>query len=150
MDVDVILTQDDPKLGCRGQVVKVSPGFALNFLIPQGKAKHATHSNLKAALLEKARLEKTEAEHLAQVTQTAQRVAQMTCTLEASAGQSGKLFGAVTAQQIVEQLAADGIHLEKKAVHLKEPIHQLGSYVVELKLRRDLTAPLKLEVIKKS
>ncbi len=148
MNVEVILTQDDPKLGHRGQLVKVSSGFAQNFLIPQGKAKLATASLLRNFEGEQKRREKEKAEILAGVRKTAQEISERSLTIEVKVGEGEKLYGAVTSQHIHEGLAKHGIHVDKKDVHLPEPIKKLGAYQIEIKLHPEVTAILKLWVVK--
>ena len=150
MDIEVVLTQADPKLGRRGQVIKVSSGFAQNFLFPHHKAKPATPENLKAFDAEKARASKEEAEHLAQARALGARVSSTTLKLEVSVGEGDKLFGSVTSQDIVEALLNQKISIDRKKLHLEEPIKRLGAYQVPVKLHPDVIVALKLELVKKS
>ena len=147
MNVEVILTQDDAKLGRRGQVVKVSSGFAQNFLIPQGKAKPATAALLKNFEDEKKRAEKEKAESLAAAQKLAQDISGKSLTVEVRVGEGEKLYGAVTSQHIQEGLVKQGITLDKKDVHLPEPIKKLGAYQIDIKLHPEVTAKLKLWVV---
>ncbi len=150
MNIEVVLLQDDPKLGKRGQVVKVSTGFAQNFLFPQNKAKIATPANLKSFEQEKARHAKEEEEHLARARQTAQSLKEKPLTIAATAGDADKLYGAINSQDIVEALRGQNIHLERKEVHLEEPIRKLGAYEVTVKLHAQVSFPLKVSVVKKT
>ena len=127
MDIEVVLTETDPKLGQRGQVIKVSPGYAQNFLFPNKKAKPATPSNLKNFEAEKARRVKDEAEVKARSALLAKQISSASLTLEVLAGEGDKLFGAVTAQDIQLGLANQGIQVDKKGVHLEEPIKKPGN-----------------------
>ncbi len=149
MDIEVVLTETDPKLGQRGQVIKVSPGYAQNFLFPNKKAKPATPSNLKNFEAEKARRVKDEAEVKARSALLAKQISSASLTLEVLAGEGDKLFGAVTAQDIQLGLANQGIQVDKKGVHLEEPIKKLGAYTVTVKLYPQVQADLKLWVVKK-
>ena len=149
MDIQVVLTENDPKLGKRGQVVKVSSGFAQNFLIPHNKAKLATPANLKSFEQEKARTAKEEAERLAQAKEQAARLSSVQLRLEVSVGEGDKLFGSVTSQDIVDALSNQGIALDRKKLHLEEPIKRLGGYHLPVKLHPEVSADLKLEVVKK-
>ncbi len=148
MDVQVVLTQDDPKLGRRGQVVKVSPGFAQNFLFPHHKALPATPANIKTFENEKAQTQKREALEKDAAQAVAHKIQALTLTLPVRVGESDKLYGAVTSHEVQGQLAAQGIVLEKKDIHLPEPIKKLGSYEVLVKTHRDVSAKLKLKVVK--
>ena len=149
MDVEIILLEDDPKLGKRGQVIKVSQGHASNFLIPNGRAGLATPALLKSFETEKARRLKSETQRKALAEALAAAIQGMTLTLEMPAGEGGKLYGAVTAQDILSGLASRGITLEKKDLHLTEPIHKLGTYEVPVKPHAEAGAVLKLSVVKK-
>ena len=150
MDVEVVLTETDPKLGKRGQVIKVSSGYAQNFLLPHNKAKLATPANLRLFEQEKARVSKEEAERLSQAQALAARIAAVRLRLEVSAGEGDKLFGSVTSQDITEALAKQGIAVDRKKVHLEEPIKKLGNHEIPLKLHHEVRSVLKLEIVKKS
>ena len=126
MDVEVVLTEADPKLGQRGQVIKVSAGYAHNFLIPHKKAKLATPSNLKSFDEEKTRRAKEHAQVKAHAEGLAAKISSLSLTLEVLVGEAEKLFGAVTAQDIQQGLLSQGITIEKKDIHLEEPIRKLG------------------------
>lgn len=149
MDIRVVLTETDPKLGKRGEVIKVSSGYAQNFLFPHKKAVLATPAALKGFEAEKARQAKDEAEHLAKARQTAERISKTPLALDVMAGEGDKLYGAVTAHDIQEALAAKGIAVEKRDIHLQEPIKRLGQHDVALKLHPDVAVTLKLTVQKK-
>ena len=150
MDIQVVLTENDPKLGKRGQVIKVSSGFAQNFLFPQKKAQPATPANLKTFEQEKARSSKEEAERLAQAKEQASRLSSTHLRLEVSVGEGEKLFGSVTSQDIVEALSKQGVALDRKKLHLEEPIKRLGSYHLPVKLHAEVTADLRLDVVKRT
>ena len=119
MNVDVVLTEDDPKLGRRGQVVKVSPGFAQNFLFPQGKARPATKGNLKAFEIEKSRRARDEASRAERAHALAARLKDFSLTIEMAAGEGEKLFGAVTSQDIAEALSRAGVDVDRREIHLE-------------------------------
>ena len=149
MDIQVVLTESDPKLGSRGQVIKVSAGYAHNFLIPHKKAKLATSANLKSFEEEKARRLKEQAQKKAHADELAAKISASSLTLEVLVGEADKLFGAVTAQDIQQGLLSRGIALEKKDIHLEEPIKKLGDTTVLIKLHPEVQAKLKLWVVKK-
>lgn len=148
-DFQVVLTQDDPKLGKRGDVVKVSSGFAQNFLFPHKKALLATPDSLKGFEAEKARKEKQEAERLERAQGLAKRLSATVVKVEMQAGEGDKVFGAATVQDILEGLKAQGIKVEKREIHLEEPIKRLGEFQVEVKLHAQVTANLRVHVIRK-
>lgn len=154
MDVQVILTQNDPKLGKIGEVVKVSSGHAYNYLIPQNKAKLASESNLRTLKAEQARRSKEDAERLAKAQELSKKIKTSPLTIEVAAGPAGgeneKLYGAVTAQDIADALAGRGIAVEKKEIHLAEPIKKLGEFQVSVRLHHDVTATLELKVVRKA
>lgn len=148
-NIDVILIQDDPKLGKRGEIVKVSSGFANNFLIPNHKAKLATPANLKSFQAEKERQQKEAAQNLAKARQLADKVKQTSLTVEVLTGEDEKLYGAVTTHEILRELATKSISVEKKDIHLEEPIRKLGAYEVVIKLHPEVSTKLKVWVVKK-
>ena len=150
MDIQVVLTENDPKLGKRGEVVKVSSGYAQNYLFPHHKAQPATAAALKAFEQEKARHAKEEADHLARAKAMAEKLRTTPLEIPVTAGEGDKLFGAVTAQHIVEALAARGIPCERKMIHLEEPIKKLGRYEIEFRLHPEVTAKLLVQTVKKA
>ncbi len=156
MNIEVVLTQDDPKLGKRGQVIKVSPGFANNFLIPQGKARLATPANVKGFVLEKERLSKEAGEAKGRAEALAQKLTACSLTMEVLTGPGSgtdpdaeKLYGAVTSQDIQQALLKQGISVDKKNIHLEEPLKKLGAYTVVIKLHPEVSASLKVWVVRK-
>ena len=150
MDIQVVLTENDPKLGQRGQVIKVSPGYAQNYLFPNHKAQPATPANLKQFEQEKTRRDKQQADRLAASRALAEKLRTASLELEVMTGEGEKLFGAVTAQHIADALASQGIACERKMIHLEEPIKKLGRYEVEFHLHPEVTAKLQLQVVKKT
>ncbi len=146
MDVEVVLTHDDPKLGKRGQVVKVSGGFANNFLFPNNKAKLATPSTLKIFQAESERQERKKVDRLQMAKSLAEKISGMTLNLEAKIGEGEKLYGAVTSQEIHRALTGKGVLVEKRDIQLLEPIKKLGSFEIPIKLHREVPAILKLTV----
>ena len=149
MDIEVVLTQDDTKLGRRGQVVKVSRGFAHNFLFPHQKAKLATSSNLKRLQAENDRHLKQAADARAQAEALAKKIEAVSVTVEVLVGESEKLYGAITSQELQQNLSNQGITIDKKDIHLESPIKKLGAYQVAIKLHPEVGARLKLWVVKK-
>lgn len=149
MEIQVVLTGNDSKLGKRGEVIKVSSGYAHNYLFPNRKAAPATPATLKRFEQEKARHFKEEAGRLAQARHLAEKLLAQTVRLELTAGEGEKLFGAVTAQHIVDALEALGLRCERKRVHLEEPIKKLGEHAVEIRLHPEVTVKLRLLVAKR-
>lgn len=149
MKLEVVLTQDDLKLGKRGEVVKVSPGYAHNFLLPNLKAKLATPSNLKSFKEENERQSKEALNRRATAEALAKKIDTASVTIEVLVGDGEKLYGAITSQDIQQALSHQGVLVDKKDIHLESPIKQLGTYEVAVKLYPEVAAKLKLWVIKK-
>ena len=146
--MEVILRQAVDNLGHPGDVVKVSNGYARNYLLPRGIAFLATEGNKKRISQEKARLEAAEAERRGAAEEIARRLEEVSITFAARVGEEGKLFGSVTAGDLAEQLAAQGFHIEKRQIDLLEPIRSLGVYRVGVRLHADVKPEIKVWVIK--
>jgi large subunit ribosomal protein L9 len=146
--MEVILREAVEKLGHPGDVVKVSPGFARNYLLPRGIAYEATPGNLKRIAQEKERLEAAENLRRAAAQEVATKLEPISLTFSARVGEEGKLFGSVTSADIAQQLEAQGVHIEKRMIDLHEPIRALGVYKVPIKLHADVKAEIKVWVIK--
>ena len=147
--MEVILRQAVEKLGQPGDVVKVSPGFARNYLLPRGIAYAATAGNLKRIAQEKARLQAAEDERRGSAQGVATELENVSLTFSARVGEEGKLFGSVTAADIAEQLHAQGFTaIEKRQIDLHEPIKALGVYRVPVRLHADVKPEIKVWVIK--
>jgi large subunit ribosomal protein L9 len=145
--MEVILKQDVQGLGYKHDVVKVKPGYGRNFLIPNGSAMIANESNKKMAaentrqVAHKAAKLKQDAEALAA------RIGDLTIEIGTKAGESGKIFGAVTALQIAEMLKTKGFDIDRKKVVLKESPKQLGTYTVVLDLHKEVKHEIKVNVV---
>jgi len=145
--MEVILTQDIQGLGYKNDVVKVKPGYGRNFLIPNGSAMIANDSNKRMTaeitrqVAHKAAKVKQDAEGLAQ------KMGELTIELRTKAGESGKIFGAVTAIQIADALKAKGFDIDRKKVMLKEHPKQLGSYKVNLDLHKEVKHEITVNVV---
>jgi large subunit ribosomal protein L9 len=146
--MDVILRQAVENLGHPGDMVKVSQGFARNFLLPRGIAVEATDGNRRRIAQEKARLEAAEAQRRQTAQDYASTLEQVSLTFAARVGEEGKLFGSVTAADIAQQLEAQGISIEKRQIDLHEPIKALGVYRIPIKLHADVKPEIKVWVIK--
>ena len=147
--MEVILRQAVEKLGQPGDVVKVSPGFARNYLLPRGIAYAATPGNLKRIAQEKARLDAAEDERRGSAQGLAARLEAVSLTFSARVGEEGKLFGSVTSSDIADQLHAQGFDMvEKRQIDLHEPIRALGVYRVPVRLHADVKPEIKVWVIK--
>ena len=146
--MEVILRQAVEKLGHPGDVVKVSSGYARNFLIPRGIAVIATPGNKKQIEQQRQRLEAAEDARRASAQEMAGTIEQISLTFSARVGEEGKLFGSVTASDIVQQLEALGHRIEKRQIDLHEPIKALGVYRVPVRLHADVKPEIKVWVIK--
>jgi large subunit ribosomal protein L9 len=147
--MEVILRQAVENLGKPGDIVKVSPGYARNYLIPRGVAYEATPGNRKRIAQEKARLEAAEGERRAKAESLAVRLEQVSLTFSARVGEEEKLFGSVTASDIAQQLHAQGFtEVEKRQIELHDPIKSLGVYKIPVRLHADVKPEIRVWVIK--
>ena len=146
--MEVILRNAIDKLGHPGDIVTVSSGYARNFLLPRGFAFEATEGNRKRIALEKSRLEAAENERRQAAETVAERLGEVSLTFAARVSEEGKLFGSVTTADIAHQLEAQGFHVEKRQIELKEPIKALGVYRVGVRLHADVKPEIKVWIIK--
>jgi large subunit ribosomal protein L9 len=144
----VILQENIDNLGHIGDVVKVAPGYARNYLIPKGLALVANERNTKALEHARRQLEYKKNKMLEQAKGLAGRIDAITLNLVHQAGDEGKLFGSVTNMELAEQLKAQGIEIDRKRIALADPIKQLGEYAVPVKVHPEVTATLKVVVSK--
>lgn len=146
MNVQVILNEDVANLGRTGDVVKVRPGFARNYLFPRKLAVEASQKSLRAfehhkrIAMGKREAQQTEAAELKR------RIEALSITIGAHAGEEGKLFGSVTNIDIERALREKGFVIERRKIHLAEPIKQLGEFTVPVRLSPEVEASLKVEV----
>ena len=142
----IILRKDVATLGDAGEVVTVKNGYANNYLIPQGYAIRATEGTLKALDTEKKQQARKIELQRKNARDLAAKLEQMTLKVHAKAGESGKLFGTVTAGDIAEALKAQGVEIDRRKIHLEAPIKSLGKFEADAKLFMDITAKLGIEV----
>jgi len=147
--IQVILQQDLKNLGKSGELVRVRPGYARNYLIPRSLATPATVHNVKQLEHEQRISAAKAAKVRAEATGVADKVSGVTVTLERKVGEEDRLFGSVTTKDIAEALKAKGIDLERKRIELASPIRSAGTFNVTAKLLGDLTATFKVEVVAK-
>ena len=144
---EVILTHNIVGLGAESDQVKVAAGYARNFLFPQGLAIPLTSANKRRLEALKQRRAEREAHELNTMTDLAKSLSKLVCVLTAKTGEDGKMFGAVTAGMIADQLKTQfDVSLDKKKIHLEQPIRALGEHDVELRLYQDVNAMLKVRV----
>ena len=146
--MQVILRDRLEHLGGAGDVVNVKPGYARNYLIPQGLAFEATDANVKRIEREKAQLAKRANDELTAARTRAAAFEGVSVTFTARAGEEGKLFGSITTADIAEKLAEQGIEVDRKQIQLDEPIKALGVFSVPVRLHADVRPELKVWVIK--
>jgi large subunit ribosomal protein L9 len=146
--MDVILREDIDKLGTRGQLVKVAPGYARNFLLPNKMAVAATESNKKIVEQERQAHLRREAKVEGEAKDLAKMVSAVTITISQKAGENDQLFGSVTSKDIAEALEQQGYTIERRKIVLDEPIKTLGEFKVPVRLHREVTAEVTVNVIK--
>lgn len=144
----VILKENMENLGHIGDIVKVAPGYARNYLLPRGLALEATSRNAKALDHAKRQMEYKKNKVLEVAKQFAARIEGIALILPHQAGEEGKLFGSVTNMELAEQLKAQGVEVDRKKIALAEPIRQVGEYTVAIKVHPEVTASLKVSVTK--
>lgn len=144
--MEVILREDIKTLGKAGDLVKVKPGYARNFLLPKGLAYEATEGNKKRIVAEtKARGVRLAAEK-AEAEQQAAKLGGVHLTLARKAGEGDRLFGSITAQDVADALAAKGQAVDKRKIELEHPIKTVGDHTVEIRLNHEVTAEIRLTV----
>jgi large subunit ribosomal protein L9 len=146
-NVEVLLVHDVEKLGQRGEIVKVKPGYARNFLLPQGKATPATQQNKRMVEKHKEKLAAIEVGRMKQYQRVADAVSKYSATIEAHATSDNHLYGSVVARDISEALKAAGHPVEAEHVRLDGPIKELGMYTVKLKFHEKVNAEVKVWVV---
>jgi large subunit ribosomal protein L9 len=146
--MEIILLERIDRLGGLGELVNVRPGFARNYLLPQGKAMLATAENIAAIEARRAELEKHEAEVLAAARARAEKLDGLEVSITAKSGGEGKLFGSITNANITEAVREKGIEIEKSEVRMPEgPIRLAGEYEIDLHLHAEVNTTIKLTVI---
>ena len=148
--MQIILQEDIDKLGHRGDVVTVKPGYARNYLLPRKLAVEATEGNLKAIERIRGSLAKKTATELDAAHKQAELLNVVALKFTRKTGESDQMFGSVTAADISEALAAQGFKIDKRQVQLAEPIRIIGESQVTIKVFRDVTAQVKVTVEKES
>jgi large subunit ribosomal protein L9 len=143
----VILTDEIRGLGTRGDIVTVKDGYARNFLIPKKLAREATTGNLKSIEQEKKKWAVLAQAEREQAQKAADAVKGVKVTIQKRVGDTGQLFGSVTANEIADALVAKGVQVEKRRIELEHPIKSLGVHDVEVRLHRDVTAQIQVEVV---
>lgn len=146
--MEVILREEIESLGTRGQVVKVKEGYARNFLLPRRLAVPATDANKKIVEQERNSWLKKEAKRASEAADLGKLLEPLVLTIRQKAGENDQLFGSVTAKDIADALAAQKFEIDRKKIQLAEPIRQLGEFKVPVKLHREVTATITVNVEK--
>lgn len=144
----IILREDVQNLGQPGDVVEVKNGYARNYLIPRQFALQATPQNLKIFELENKRLEMKRTKDRRDAEGLAEQLKSVSLTATVAVGEEDKVFGSVTTQNIAELLAAKGFEIDRRRIHLNEPLKALGVYEVPIKLHSEVEVPIKVWVVK--
>jgi large subunit ribosomal protein L9 len=148
--MQIILQEDVDKLGNRGDVVTVKPGYARNYLLPNKFAIEATPGNMKALERIRGSLAKKTATELDAAKKQAELLSGVSLKFARKTGENDQLFGSVTNGDIAEALKTQGFEIDKRQIHLPESLRALGEFPVTIKVFRDITAELKVHVEKES
>jgi large subunit ribosomal protein L9 len=144
--VKLILREDVPKLGHAGEVVSVKPGYARNFLLPQGKASLASEAKVKELEHHRRLIAEKVARELKDLGAVRDYLEKLQLEVEAQAGEEGRLFGSVTPLQIAELIGEKGIEIDRRKIDLAEPIKEVGEHSVPIRLHREIIANVRLKV----
>jgi large subunit ribosomal protein L9 len=147
--IKVLLKNDVPSLGQGGEVVRVRPGFARNFLLPRGLAVPATAGNLARVEDLKRQVASQAKQELEQANAAAAQIATASVTIARAVGDEGKMYGSVTTKDIEDAFATAGVKIDRKKIVLADAIKAIGSYEIPIKLHASVNGTLKVNVIKK-
>ncbi|MFN2549154.1 MAG: 50S ribosomal protein L9 [Myxococcales bacterium] len=142
----VILTKDMENLGKAGALVEVKTGYGRNYLLPRQLAVLATEKNIRQLEHQKTGILARASKEKQNMTQMAQKLSAIEVKFTRKTGAENKLFGSVTSKDIHEQLAAQGYEIDRKQIHLPEPLKEIGTHEVQVKLHSDVTAKLKVTI----
>jgi len=143
----VILKETISSLGIIGSEVKVAAGFARNYLLPQDKAVLATDANRKLLAQQKVKFDLQIAKEKAQAEEMAKRLEGVSCTIAAKVSDEDRLYGSVTARDILDSLAKQGIDIEKRMLLLSEPIKALGTYTVPIRVYKGVKPEISVKIV---
>jgi large subunit ribosomal protein L9 len=145
--MEVILKEDIPNVGKMGEVVRVRDGYARNYLLPRGLVLVANKKNMKTYEHQKRVVDSQKDRVKSQANTLSEKLAQVSVVIRARAGEEGRLFGSVTNMDIEKALKAQGLEVERRKIHLAEPIKNLGDYEVSVRLTADVQANVKVSVV---
>jgi large subunit ribosomal protein L9 len=143
----VVLREDVEKVGRRGEVIRVAAGYGRNYLIPKGLAYPATSGNMKVLGDEKRAKDIRDAKVRKDFETLAHRITELSFTVSKKVGENMHLFGSVTSQEIADLLAGRGFEIDRRKIVLDEPIKSLGTHSVPIRLHKDVTAQVTVEVV---
>lgn len=146
----VILQENIDTLGRVGEIVNVADGYGRNYLLPRKKAILADERNVKILNHQKLLAQHKRSKAIKEAQAMARRIEAFSCTIAKQVGENDKLYGSVTAMDIEEALRADKIEIDRRAIHLEEPIKNIGVFSVDVRLHPEVTAKLKVWVVKKA
>ena len=146
--MDVILREDIDKLGARGQVVHVAAGYARNFLLPKKLAVPATESNKKIVEQERQAHLRKEAKQKDEAVDLGKMLNGVSVTISQKAGENDQLFGSVTVKDVADALERKNFTIDRRKIQLDEPIKQLGEHKIPVRLHRDVTAEITVNVVR--
>ncbi|MCA8986945.1 MAG: 50S ribosomal protein L9 [Planctomycetaceae bacterium] len=145
--VELLLAENVPGLGKQGQIVRVKPGYARNYLLPQGLATIATEENKKAVEQHRVRLEEHEKQRVSAAKKLAESVSKYSVTIEANANEEGHLYGSILAGDISKSLIKAGFQVQPTQIFLEGPLKELGMYTVKLQLHSEVDSDVKVWVV---
>ena len=143
----VVLCEEIPSLGNRGEIVRVKAGYARNYLLPKGLAAVETPENIRRIEREKVKYLAREEDRKNALRALKEKLASLSCTIEVKASEEGHLYGSVNAQMIVDAFEKEGVEIENRWVRLEKPIKELGVYEIQLQLHPEIDATTKLWVV---
>ena len=145
--MEVILLEDVKSLGKKGEIVKINDGYARNYVLPKKLGLEATSTNLNNLKLQKANQAKIEKEKLEEAKSLAEKIEQLSVTLQIKSGEGGKTFGSVSTKEIAAAVKSQlNLEIDKKKMVLDEPIKTLGNHIIKVKLHKEVTANLTVKV----
>jgi len=148
--VKIVLREDVDKLGERGQVVNVAPGYARNFLFPKALAFEATPGNMRQIELRKKVWVVREAKETEDATKLAARIGEIKIVIAKKVGENEALYGSVTSQEIADLLKAKGVEVDRRKIQMHDPIRSLGTFEVPIKIHRQVGAKVSVQVVPES
>lgn len=143
----VIFLKDVKGQGKKGEVKEVSEGYARNFLMPKGLVQPATEGNVKTLEQINVSEQKKKDKEKEQAKELGAKIAEMTLVIKAKSGEGGKLFGSITSKQIADELAGQGVKIDKRKIELDDPIRTMGVTNVAIKLHPEVKTTLKVHVV---